>query len=158
LTYGVWIEKEREREYQLVLSKWEAEQCEVEDSDGGEHQRGEGSRDGYGATLRAHDVEREASTKASKITKRNQRREKPKKKSAWYPLSFRSFTSLGQLVSLGLGGVGEWFVFFLVCFIIPDGLHLSSSSLIYLSTLFAVVDFLLTSFFLALIGQTASEW
>jgi MATE family multidrug resistance protein len=28
-------------------------------------------------------------------------------KTAWYPLSRRSFTSLGLLVQLGLGGVGE---------------------------------------------------
>lgn len=33
-------------------------------------------------------------------------------KTAWHPISRRSFTSLGVLVQLGLAGVGEYLVIF----------------------------------------------
>ncbi|KAF5349339.1 hypothetical protein D9758_011758 [Tetrapyrgos nigripes] len=117
LSYGVWIEKERERKYQLELANWEAEQQdEVGSETDNEQSPGQGvgsRRGGYGAT--SNDVERNASKKTQS---QKQKCEKPKKKTAWYPLSFRSFTSLSQLVSLGLGGVGqtasEWWAWELV--------------------------------------------
>jgi len=93
LTYGIWIERDIKRRRREIL--------EQEAREAG---NGHGN---YGATS-GSDARLVQSERDGREALMNKDVLKKLPKSAWYPISFRSFTSLGPLVELGLGGVGKF--------------------------------------------------
>ncbi|THV07085.1 MATE efflux family protein [Dendrothele bispora CBS 962.96] len=120
LGYGIWIERDiRRRQKEILEALQNSEDSEdLRSEEGDANGRGSSRPSGYGATADSNEHGNQNRNSLNRdsdvaVTKKIQL-----PKSAWYPFSLRSFTSLGPLVELGLGGVGqtasEWWAWELI--------------------------------------------